>query len=143
MYVSKCIHPSSPPSWCSPGSFPKPVTLLRPALRGTTVRADGHTEAPQTAAACYMNTKARLVLSFFIPPWSDPLLLQLAALLHRLTASWSTPPSESHLCLLLSCFSVLLILSCMTNEVGPVRREEMNDGRRRRVKACPMRFIIQ
>lgn len=142
VYVSKYICTSPPPSWCSPGSYPKPVTLLRPALRGSTVRADGHTEAPQTAAACYMNTKARLFLSFFTPPPErpSPSATRSPAPPHNLLVH---SPSESHLCLLLSCISVLLMLSCMTNKVGPVRREEINDGRQRRMKACPTRFIIR
>lgn len=105
------IHPSSPPSWRSLGSLPKPVTCLRPTLRGTTLRADGIPRPPQTAAAA-MNTKARLVLSLFTPPTSDLLLLRLPAL---------TPPhsllvhSLSESTLLPSHVSLLFILCCLTD----------------------------
>lgn len=67
------IHPSSPPTGSSPGSFPKPVTQSPPSVlparrrRGMTVRADGRAEAPQTAAAV-MNTEARLFHSHSVPP---------------------------------------------------------------------------
>lgn len=78
------IHPSSPPTGSSPGSFPKPVTQSPPSVlparrrRGMTVRADGRAEAPPDGCGCYEYRSTPLPLSLS-PSRSIPLLLQLVS----------------------------------------------------------------
>lgn len=127
--VWKYIHPSSPPSCCCAGSFPKPVILLCPAPWGTTCEWKSILKQPRRQRKLWLPNHAFSLYLFSFLPWAAiSFCVLIPAVPHNLAVHSPGPNIHFH--------------PVVHDKVSPVKREEIKDGRRR-MNVCPVRFIIQ